>query len=350
MLLVSFNLDGHQRVVNLADLYQGRTCILMGGAPTIKDQPLHLLEQRGVLCAGMNNSAIHFRPQLWFSADHPQAFELQILMDSAITKFAPMGHHDTIVSDKPYHTMPNMLFYICEGDVPMGRMLAPHITTPWYRNTLMSAIVLLYHMGVRRIVLGGSDFEFGGQVYAHPDGLQEHERELNRRLYSAQELDLQKLKPVFDDAKLELLDCSVKSKLGGTYRTVTFEEGVALALEGFPKEMADPRKLPHGTRFAPSNMKKELGIMTELGGVYRIVAASVILLLILLPINFIPVSDTLKLVVGMVAVVAFYPALVGITGALRRKELDILRSVSTGTPAFGPVLNVVLRYMDIFVK
>ena len=260
MILVSFNPEGHQRVLNLEGIYAGQTAILMGGAPTIKDQPLHLLERRGVLSAAMNNAAIHFRPQLWFSADHPGSFEPQILLDPAIMKFAPMGHHDTVVNNRPYRTMPHLLFYMGDGDVPMGRMLAPRITTPWYKNTLIGAIILLYYLGVRRIILGGSDFEFGSQVYAHPDGLADHERDLNRRLYAAQVVDLQKLKPVFDDAKLELLDCSVKSKLGGTYKVVTMEEAVGLALEGFPREMVDPRKLPHGTRFAPSELKRELGI------------------------------------------------------------------------------------------
>jgi hypothetical protein len=260
MVLVSFNIDGHQRLVNLTDLYQGGTCILMGGAPTIEQQPLHLLGQRGMLTAAMNNAARHFRPQFWFSADHPQSFEPQILLDPAIMKFAPLGHHQTVVNNRPYRALPNMLFYICENDVPLGRMLSSRLMCPWYRNTLLAAVVLLYHLGIRRLILGGSDFEFGSKVYAHPDGLAEHERELNRRLYESQAIDLQRLKPVFDDAKLEFLDCSLKSKLGSVYRAITMEQAVELALEGFPKEMVDPRTLPHGTRFAPSDMKRGLGI------------------------------------------------------------------------------------------
>jgi hypothetical protein len=260
MILVNFNLAGHQRVVNLADIYQGCTCILMGGAPTIREQPLRLLEQRGVLTAAMNNAARHFRPRLWFSADDPHAFEPQILLDPAITKFAPIGHHQTVVSDRPYRTLPNVLFYICESDVQLGRLLSSRLMCPWYKNTLLAAIVLLYHLGIRRLILGGSDFEFGSNVYAHDDGLAYHERELNRRLYESQAIELQRLKPVFADAKLELLDCSVKSKLGDSYPVITMEQAVELALAGFPKEMVDPRTLPHGTRFASGEMKRKLGI------------------------------------------------------------------------------------------
>jgi len=260
MILVSFNSAGHQRVVNLDDIYQGCTCILMGGAPTIKEQPLHLLEQRGVLAAAMNNAARHFRPRLWMSADAPGSFEPQILLDPTITKFAPLGHHQTVVNNRPYRSLPNVLFYICESDVPLGRLLSSRLMCPWYRNTLLAAVVLLYHLGIRRLILGGSDFEFGGNVYAHADGLADHERELNRRLYESQAIDLQRLKPVFTDAKLELLDCSVKSKLGDSYPVITMERAVELALEGFPREMVDPKTLPHGTRFAPSDMKRGLGI------------------------------------------------------------------------------------------
>jgi len=260
MILITYTPTGQQRMSNLADIFKGQTAILMGGAPTISEQPLRLLEQRGVLSAAMNNAARHFRPVLWFSADHPSCFEPQIVYDPGIMKFSPVGHAETIIGDKPFRGAPNIYFYANEADVPIGELLAERMQTPWYQNTLLASIALLGFLGVKRIILGGSDLEFEDKVYAHDDGLAEHERELNRALYTSQKYDIRKLKPVFDKAGVELLDSSVKSKLGGVYPVISLEEAVALCLEGFPKAMVDPRTLPHGTRFAPTQLKERLGI------------------------------------------------------------------------------------------
>lgn len=260
MILITYTPDGQQRMANLADIFKGQTAMLMGAAPTISEQPLHLLEQRGVLSAAMNNVARHFRPTLWVSADHPSCFEPQILYDPGIVKFSPIGHAETLLNDKPFRTVPNIYFFANEPGVAVGELLAERMQTPWYQNTLLVSIVLLNFLGVTRIILGGSDFEFEDRVYAHADGLAEHEREMNRALYTSQKYDIRKLKTVFDKAGIELLDSSVKSKLGGVYRTLGFEEAIALCLENFPKEMVDPRTLPHGTRLAPATFKEHLGI------------------------------------------------------------------------------------------
>jgi hypothetical protein len=260
MIFLTFTPQGQQRMCNLADIFKGRTAILMGGAPTIAEQPLELLEQRGVLSAAMNNAARHFRPTLWFSADHPGSFEPQIIKDPNIMKFAPVGHSGTVVDDKPYRDLPNIYFYVSEPDIPIGQALASYTRTPWYHNTLLISVVLLHHLGVTRIILGGSDFEFGRNVYAHEDGLADHERELNRRLYSSQVYELKRLKSVFEEAGVEIMDCSVRSKMVGVYPIVSLESAVQHALEDFPAAMVDPKSLPHGTRFAPAEMKDDLGI------------------------------------------------------------------------------------------
>jgi hypothetical protein len=260
VVLITFTPEGQQRMCNLAGIFKCRTAFLIGGAPTLEKQPLYLLEQRGVLSAAMNNAARHFRPTLWFSADHPGSFEPQILFDPNIMKIAPAGHSSTVINDVAYKDVPNIYFYISKADVPVGQMFAPHVQTPWYRNTLLVSIVMLHHLGVRRIILGGSDFGFSGKVYAHDDGLLPHERALNERLYKSQVYDLKRLRPAMEEAGIEMLDCSYASKMDGTYPVISMEEAVELALEDFPPEMVDPKTLPHGTRFANAEMKQELGI------------------------------------------------------------------------------------------
>lgn len=259
MIFINHDSDNAQRPVILKDFYKGVTAILMGGAPTIKTQPLHLLEQRGLLVAAMNNTAKHFRPTLWFSSDHPESFEPRILKDPGIMKFAPLGFAAAPVFGKAYSQVPNTFFYLQEKEVPIGTLLHWHQSTPWHGNTLLVAIAVLYDLGCRRIILGGSDFEFsGGNVYAHATDLSKRERELNVMLYSTQVLELKRLKPAFVEAGLTLLDCSVKSKLADTYDVLSMEDAVALCLKDFPAADIDSNLLPHGTRFADPAMKKKL--------------------------------------------------------------------------------------------
>ena len=110
MILIHYTKSGLKRLTDLSDLYKGQTAILLGGAPSLKEQPLELLKQRGVLMAAMNNAALHFRPTLWFSGDHPACYEPQILMDPSITKFAPLPFAEIVVAGRKYHEMPNINF------------------------------------------------------------------------------------------------------------------------------------------------------------------------------------------------------------------------------------------------
>jgi len=256
----TFGNDGGRRLAYLDDVFKNTPCILMGGAPTIKDQPLALLEQRGVLSAAINNAARHFQPNLWFCADNPHCYEPQIVMDPCVMKFMSYSYHK-VETRRAMSEMPNTFFYITDNEVPIASMLERTRYTPFYKNTLLTAIHILYQLGVRTIILGGSDFEFGEDVYAHKDGLTDQEKVLNSRLYGSLAEELIGLKPVFDQYGLRLMDCSVKSKLGGTYETLTMKEAADLCREGFPDKMMDPEDLPHGTRFASEEMKKRLGVI-----------------------------------------------------------------------------------------
>ena len=61
---------------------------LIGGGPSLNQQDLSLLQQRGIIVAAMNNvAASHVRPQLWFSVDVPGRFSETIWRDPAIAKF-----------------------------------------------------------------------------------------------------------------------------------------------------------------------------------------------------------------------------------------------------------------------
>jgi hypothetical protein len=262
MILINGEGRALEKIIHLDGAFRKGTVILMGGAPTIKEQPLHLLSSRGVVSAAINNAARHFRPTLWFSGDNPLSFEPQILLDPGIMKFSPHCFAKNKVHGREMHEIPNTYFYVQTKDVELGEVLSSPREVPWYYNTLFAAIHILYRLGFRRIILGGSDFEAGEkQMYAHDTELSEEEWELNRRLYRRLVDELISCRSIFKQAGLELYDCSVKSKLGGTYPVLTMEEAVDLCRENFPAEMVDPTTLKHGTRFATDDWRKRMKLM-----------------------------------------------------------------------------------------
>lgn len=262
MILLRSTRKGQHRLADLSDLFAGQTALLVGGAPSLKEQPLHLLEQRGVLTAAMNNAAIHFRPDLWISSDHPECYEPQILMDPKIMKFAPVGHADIQLGpaygNMRYADMPNMFLYIQDNLIPMDAYLDDHKGVPWYMNTLLSSIHILYQLGIRTIILGGSDFSCSplNAMYAHATALDDLQRKWNMDLYNHLVDELCTLKPYFESKRLLLMDCSKNSRLSHTYKHLTMEEAVAVCLRQFPKEMVDPKTLPHCSKFANMDLKK----------------------------------------------------------------------------------------------
>ena len=260
MILVHYTPDGLKRISDLHDIFYKRTCILVGGAPSLKEQPIELLNTRGLLIGAINNAAIHVKPSLWFSGDHPDCYDPYILKDPSILKLAPIAYSKHKVLSDKYRQLPNMFFYTQASNTPWDEFLNRKSEIPWYSNTIMVAIHALYMLGIRRIILAGSDFGFSkdGDMYAHKTALGSLEKKWNMDLYNSLVMELRMLKPIFDKANLELLDSSKYSRLAQVYRHITLEEAVELALKDFPSTPVDPATLPHCSKFASIDIKKAI--------------------------------------------------------------------------------------------
>lgn len=260
MILVHYTPSGLRRTVDIQDIFPGSTAMLVGGSPSLKEQPVDLLNDRGVLSMAINNSALHFQPTLWVSGDRPECYEPRILLDPNIMKFGIVSHADTKLDgrygNKVYHQMPNMFFYIPEDNVPWDEYFSNRRGVPWYNNSLFVGIHILHRLGVRRIILAGSDFgATKGQMYAHATDLGDLEKKWNSDLYNSQAYELRRLKPLFDKFGLELYDSSVNSRISQVYKKITFEDAIAMCKENFPSESLDPKLLPHCSKFAPDGLK-----------------------------------------------------------------------------------------------
>jgi len=269
MILVHFDPAGGRRITDLQNIYYRRTAMLVGGAPSLREQPIQMLNKRGVLTMAMNNAATHFQPTLWSSGDIPECYEPQILLDPKIIKFAPLVHAEYELLGRKYKFMPSIYFYMQEANVPWDEFLSNRPSVPWYNNTLFVSLHVLYQLGVRRIILAGSDFGFAkpddsqydkkdGDMYAHKTELGSLERKWNLDLYNSQVRELRMLKPVLDRYGLTLMDSSKNSRIKQVYEHITLEKAIKLCLDDFPKNPVDPATLPHCSKFAPVPIQKNI--------------------------------------------------------------------------------------------
>lgn len=263
MILIHFTPDGLKRTMDVRNTQHNQTAILLGGAPSLLQQNYKLMEQRGVLVMAMNNAARHIRPTYFVCGDNPNCYEPQLLMDPTIMKIGPMHWANTAAemhcNGKLFRDFPNMFFYLQQRDVAWDEYLATRAEVPWYQNTILAGIHILYQLGIRRIILAGSDFMVGTDSdYAHGQQLGKLEKKWNLDLYNHVVRELRLLKPVFDKAGLKLMDCSVNSRLKQVYKQVTLEQAVDMCLEGFPSEALAADKLPHCSKFASKHIREHI--------------------------------------------------------------------------------------------
>lgn len=95
-------------------------------------------------------------------------------------------------------------------------------------------------------------------------------------------------------------------------------------------------------------MRRELRIRTEFGKLSKVLATSLLLAVLLAPITLIPVRETIQLVIGIVVAVIAYPALLGVTGAMRREERRMLEAMGESTPALRRLFALTVAYISFF--
>lgn len=257
MIFRTYDQGGNLHVADLRGLYHGaKAAFLVGGAPSLREQPYRLLEQRGVLTFAMNNVGGLFRPTCMVASDEMACFDRRLLLDPTIQKFLWMAH-----SDKPFRMpdgsegrlrdIPNAFLYDAVLRRRDSSLLSDTNYLDWKRNTFFLGISVMYHLGIRTIVLAGSDFgpDDRGRDYSAGSSLTSKEKAWNEILYKYEAADMLRLKGVFDSYGLRILDSSAHSKLcppAGPYERISLEDGVSLCLEGFPAEHdKDP---PHVSR------------------------------------------------------------------------------------------------------
>jgi hypothetical protein len=272
MIFRTFDAGGNVHVMDPKGLFRNvPAAFLVGGAPSLREQNYRLLEQRGVVTFAMNNVGALFRPTFMVASDEPACFDRRLLMDPSVTKIMWGAYRDKPIrgTGLSFGDLPNVWMYDAVVMRRDSSLLADRNYLDWKRNTFFLGISVMYHLGIRTIVLAGSDFgpDDRGRDYSAGASLSSDEREWNNLLYRYEIADMVRLKGVFDDYGLSVYDTSLHSKIcrpAGPYDRITLEEGVDMCLKGFPKE--HDTNLPHVSRLHDRSLMDQV-----LAGKYTVV-------------------------------------------------------------------------------
>jgi hypothetical protein len=237
--------------VDLDGFYEGESLFLLGGSPTLKDLPLELLRQNGIVTLGMNNVPCTFKPTLWVCADKPQCFSPHIYASPEITKFTMISRRGIEVPGTGRRIMeyPSMLFYGATDKYNFRNFLDPGRDLAWWRSVFPIALQLAWRLGFRTVYLTGCGFSMPkqkGKQYAWDTALTPDQANYSQNTYIRDVDRLRSLKPTFDRHGFNVFSSTPGSRANGILRYVPFEEAVEFAVEGKPA-MADTSKLIHSS-------------------------------------------------------------------------------------------------------
>ena len=216
--------------VDLVDTHRGGSVFLILNGPSFATLDHHALRQPGILTFGVNNGGHGFRPHYWTCVDDPTRFMASIWRDPAITKFVPLAHyqkpiwdadHDRISAEKVkdfprvFGFRRNEQFraeqWLTEDTINWGN----HGERGGGRSVMLSALRICHLLGFRRVFLLGCDFHMDTtHSYWFPEHRSDQAIRNNTDSYHLMRGYFAALRPHFDAADFQVLNCTEGSRLG----------------------------------------------------------------------------------------------------------------------------------------
>jgi len=241
--------------VPLEGLLNGSPAFLIASGPSLNDLNLDLLNQRGIVTMGLNNSPAVFRPNFWTFVDSPTNFLEHIWQDPQIIKFAPEGHKGArlscrnedgaiIPSSQTVLDSPSVLYYRRNAKYSSSSFLKEE-TFNWgnsekevdefghagSRSVFLVALKLLWWLGAGEIYLLGADFKMSVDQtnnYAFPQYRSSGSIRNNNRTYKILNDRLSAIRPAMEASGCRVYNCYEDSALK-SFDYLPFEEAVMRA-------------------------------------------------------------------------------------------------------------------------
>lgn len=254
-----FTRDGHG--VFIGDLYKGHAGFLVGGGPSLGRMDLSLLQRRGMVTMAMNNAVSMVRTHLWVSVDDPGHFVEQVWYDPGVMKFVPLDHADKkiwvrddkgeLVKSRDRVADCPAVFYYRRNETFQPEQWLHEDSFNWgvhssqrdemgnkgSRMVLYVAVRMMYHLGIRRLYLLGTDFKMDkNKPYAFQQKGWAGKVRGNRGHYRIANDRFAALKPFFDREGFEVYNCTPDSGFT-VFPYVPYEEAVASASAMCPEKI-----------------------------------------------------------------------------------------------------------------
>jgi len=239
--------------ISLGGFYKGRSAFLVLSGPSLNNIDLSLLDRRGIVTMGVNNSWTVHRPTLWTCVDDPGRFIDTGWKDPGVLKFVPVCHwgrklriqaKDGLLRDSSFRVaqMPSVLFFRRSNHFDHERFLTGD-TVPWgndpkstdslgikgKRSVMLVALRLLHHLGFRKVYLVGCDFKMGtDRKYAFDEAREAAAIKHNNVLYDSLTRRFEALLPHFEKHRFRVVNCSPGSELG-VFERMAYADAIAEA-------------------------------------------------------------------------------------------------------------------------
>lgn len=208
------------------------------GGPSLKDEPLHLLDGRGFVTMGVNNSWLVRKPDLWVGVDPPWRFSDAGWCDPRILKMCPQSQRnatlrtarggDIVKGETKVRECPNVAFFVREDDFNPSTFWASTMAQ-WgtlkgetdmvgiksSRSVMLVALKIAHWLGFGRVFLVGADFSMSTDPSISPYAWQENKdapgRRANNNLYKMLARRFEALRRI--GMPLEVINCTKNSGL-----------------------------------------------------------------------------------------------------------------------------------------
>lgn len=257
------------RPLDLSDLYRGAHCFVLLSGPSAMKVNLSLLNHRGVMTCGVNNSPAIHRPTMWTYVDPAFKFHDAIWRDPGVMKFVPVQHLHTCplkqkVSDGSTDwikrdgehvypsSFPSVIGYKRNSNMDVSRFLSEDTITYGLDkkhavrqgkerliNVFVCVLKLLYAVGIRDVYLLGCDFKMDSdKPYAFDQSKSPNGARGCNRVFVKMNLLCQELQPRFLESGYRIWNCTEGSGLT-VFPYLSYHSALTQATRDVPQDPLD---------------------------------------------------------------------------------------------------------------
>ena len=228
--------DSTSEAADLSGMFAGESVFLVAPGPSLRDANLALLDQRGIVTLGINNSYLTCRPNIWLGVDHPDCFPRLGYQDPGVIKISCRGIAHVKVRGRQLCEYPN-IYFLHMAPVPYGAGSLFEEPARWYPKCFIIAVQLCWWLGFTTIYTVGTDFHItSSRQYSWGNPLSRFWVNTNKGVYDNTLTILRRMVPDLQSRGVQLINTTPQSRLDFVPH-VPLSDAVQAVLDGKDVDM-----------------------------------------------------------------------------------------------------------------